>query len=69
MASTYTATTGIEQIGTGEQSGSWGSTTNNNFDLIDRSLNGVGTLTLSGNASTLTTNDGVLSDGHFRVLF
>ena len=28
MASTYTVNSGIEQIATGEQSGTWGDTTN-----------------------------------------
>ena len=57
MASTYTTNTGIEKIGSGEQSGSWGVTTNNNFDIIDRTLNGVVSLTITGN-KLLTTSDG-----------
>jgi len=40
MASTYTSNTGIEKIGSGEQAGTWGNTTNNNLDIIDRALNG-----------------------------
>jgi len=67
MASTYTSNTGIEKIGSGEQAGTWGNTTNTNFDIIDRTLNGVVTLTISGN-TTLTTSDGTLSDGHYKVL-
>jgi hypothetical protein len=67
MASTYTGS-GIEKIATGEQSGTWGTTTNTNFDIIDRLVNGVGTITLSGTTHTLTTTDGTLSDGMFRVL-
>ena len=47
MASTYTANTGVEKIGTGEQSGTWGTTTNLNLDIIDRAINGVGAITLS----------------------
>lgn len=68
MASTYTVNTGIEKPGSGEQSGAWGTTTNTNFDIIDRSLNGVGNITLTGAAHTLSTSDGSLSDGHYRVL-
>lgn len=68
MASTYTVNTGIEKPGSGEQSGTWGTTTNANFDIIDRSLNGVGAITLSGTTHTLSTSDGSLSDGHYRVL-
>jgi len=67
MASTYTANTGIEKIGSGEQAGAWGTTTNTNFDIIDDALNGVITLTISGN-TTLTSSDGTLSNGHHKVL-
>ena len=41
MASTYTANLGIEKPGSGEQAGTWGTTTNTNFDIIDRAINGV----------------------------
>lgn len=68
MASTYTDNSGIEKPGTGDQSGTWGDTTNTNFDIIDRVLSGVGTISLSGTTHTLTTTDGALSDGHYRVL-
>ena len=70
MGSTYTTNGGIEKIGLGEQAGAWGTTTNNNFDIIDRLINGVGSVSLSssGNSHDLTTSDGSLSDGMFRVL-
>ena len=68
MASSYTLNTGIEKPATGEQAGTWGTTTNTNFDIIDRALNGVGAITLSGTTHTLTTSDGSLSDGMFKVL-
>jgi len=68
MASTYTANSGIEKIGAGEQAGAWGTTTNNNFDILDRAINGVGAITLSGTTHTLTTSDGTLSDGGYKVL-
>ena len=68
MASTYTSNIGVEKIGAGEQAGTWGTTTNNNLDIIDRAINGVGSITLSGTTHTLTTSDGTLSDGGFKVL-
>ena len=67
MASSYTANTGIEKIASGEQAGTWGTTTNTNFDIIDDALNGVITLTISGN-TTLTSSDGTASNGHHKVL-
>ena len=68
MASTYTANSGIEKIGAGEQAGAWGTTTNNNLDILDRAINGVGAITLSGTTHTLTTGDGTLSEGGNKVL-
>jgi hypothetical protein len=68
MTSSYTANTGIEKPGTGDQSGTWGDTVNVNMDIIDRVLNGVGAISLSGTTHTLTTSDGALSDGMYRVL-
>jgi len=68
MASTYTANNGIEKIASGEQAGTWGTTTNNNFDIVDRAINGVGSIGLSGTTHTLTTTDGTLTDGGYKVL-
>ena len=68
MPSTFTSNGGIEKIGLGEQAGTWGTTPNTNLDIIDRLINGVGTITLSGTTHTLTTSDGSLSDGMFKVL-
>lgn len=70
MASTYSNNSGIELIGTGEQSGTWGETTNTNLQIIDRAISGVGTIDLSGSgaAHTLTTTDGTLTDGMYRLL-
>jgi hypothetical protein len=67
MASTYTSNGGIEKIGAGEQAGAWGTTTNNNLDIIDRTLNCLVTLTISGD-KTVSTSDGTLSEGHYKIL-
>tara|TARA_R100001163_G_C5066696_1_gene205305 strand:+ start:351 stop:1739 length:1389 start_codon:yes stop_codon:yes gene_type:complete len=60
MASTYSDLLKIELIGSGEQSGSWGTTTNNNFSQsIEHSIAGVLSVnTGSSTAVTLTTGDG-----------
>ena len=65
---TYTTNGGITKIATGDESGTWGNTTNLNFDILDRLTNGVGSITLSGTTHTLTTSDGALSDDQYRVL-
>ena len=68
MASTYTANLGIEKIGSGEQAGTWGTTTNLNLDIIDRAINGVVAISLSSTSHTLTTTDGALSEGGHKLL-
>jgi hypothetical protein len=68
MPSTYTTNGGIELPANGEQSGTWGSTVNDNMNIVDRLTNGVGVISLSGTTHTLTTADGTPSDGHYSVL-
>lgn len=74
MASSYTTSFGIEKIGSGEQSGAWGTTTNHNLDILDRiaSYKAVG---LSGSTHTLTVREASpdsgtenLQDGMYRVI-
>ena len=65
---TYTTNSGIKKIATGDESGTWGTSTNTNFDIIDRISAGVGDITLSGTTHTLTTSDGSASDGQYHVL-
>jgi len=74
MASSYTTSFGIEKIGSGEQSGAWGTTTNHNLDILDRiaSYKAVG---LSGSTHTLTVREASpesgtenLQDGMYRVV-
>ena len=47
MASSYTTNLGIEKPATGEQSGTWGATTNTNFDILDQAIDGIISITLS----------------------
>jgi hypothetical protein len=72
--SDFTTNFGIEQIGSGEQSGAWGTTTNHNLDILDRiaSFKAVG---LTGTTTTLTVREASpgagtenLQDGMFRVI-
>jgi hypothetical protein len=68
MTSSYTVNNGLEKPEAGDQEGTWGGTLNTNFDIIDRVLSGVGSISLSGTTHTLTTTDGTLTDGMYRVL-
>ena len=76
MASTFTTGFGIEKIGSGEQSGTWGTTTNHNFDIIDRiaSYKAVA-ITTNADTATLTVREASpgsgtenLQDGMYRVI-
>ena len=67
MPSTYTGS-GIELIADGEQSGTWGQTTNTNLQIINRLTSEAHTITLSGTTHTLAVSDGTLSDGQYGVL-
>ena len=74
MASSFTTNFAIEKPATGEQSGSWGTTTNHNFDIFDR-LAGYKSVTVSGTTHTLTVRPSSPSsgssnaqDGMYRVI-
>ena len=50
--STYSTNLGLELIGTGEQAGTWGTTTNNNLGtLIEQALSGYVTQAVTDSSS------------------
>jgi hypothetical protein len=74
MASSYTTSYGLEKIGSGEQSGAWGTTTNHNIDILDR-IASYTAVALSGTTHTLTVREASpgsgtenLQDGMYRVI-
>lgn len=74
MPSSFTTNFAIEKPATGEQSGSWGTTTNHNFDIFDR-LAGYKSVTMTGTTETLTVRPSSPSsgssnaeDGMYRVI-
>jgi hypothetical protein len=68
MPSTYTSNNKIQKIATGEQSGTWGSTTNTNFDLFDTAIDGFVAVAITGTTHTLNIPDGSAADGRNKVL-
>jgi len=59
MASVYTNDLRLEEIGSGEQSGTWGDTTNTNLELIAEGLSfGTEAITTNANTHTSTVADG-----------
>ena len=68
MPSTYSPSLKIELIGNGEQTGTWGQTTNNNMGtLIEQAIAGVGSLSLSGDY-VLSNYNGLPDEARNAVL-
>ena len=69
MPSTYSPSLRIELIGAGEQSGTWGTTTNNNLGtLLEQSVAGVQAITMVDANYTLTNYNGVTDEARKAVL-
>lgn len=70
MASTYSPNLRLELIGTGEQQGQWGSTTNTNLGtLLEQAIGGYETVTVSDSGdTTLTANNGSADQSRNMVL-
>ena len=67
--STWSANLGIQLIGAGEQNGSWGTTTNNNFVYcFEDSIVGATTVTFSDANVTLTATQAT-TDQQYRYLY
>ena len=70
MASSYSTNFKIEKMATGDQSGTWGTTTNHNFDILDRiaafkavALSDASTATLTVAASSPSSGSSNVQDG------
>ena len=69
MASTYSPSLRLELIGDGDQSGIWGQTTNNNLGyLLEQSVAGVITITMTDANYTLSNYNGVVDESRNQVL-
>ena len=58
MASTYVNDLRLEEIGTGEQSGTWGATTNTNLELIAEAFSYGSEAIANASTATITVADG-----------
>ena len=69
MASTYSDRLRLELMGSGDQSGTWGDTTNRNLGtLIEESIAGVANITMTDADKTLTTNNGTSDEARKMTL-
>jgi len=74
MASSFTTSLGIEEMATGEKTGTWGTISNFNWDIMDR-IAAYTSVALSGTTHTLTVREASpgtgtenLQDGMYRVI-
>ena len=68
MASTYSTNLALELIGTGDQSGTWGITTNTNLGtLLEQAISGYTTYPATGGTDTITIPNG--ASGTARNMF
>jgi len=68
MASTFVNNLRLEEMATGEQSGTWGTKTNTNLELIGEAL-GFGTEAITTNANTHTTTVADATSDAGRAMF
>jgi hypothetical protein len=69
MSSTYSPDLRIELIGTGDQAGVWGNTTNTNLGtLMENAVAGYTSVSIIASPQALTANDGALDEARFAVI-
>lgn len=68
MPSTYSPSLGIQLIPNGDQSGTWGTTTNTNWDLVDEAVAGVVLITMTNTNYTLSSLDGISDEARNMVI-
>lgn len=69
MSSTYSPDLRIELIGTGDQAGVWGNTTNNNLGtFIENAVAGYTSVSIIASPQALTANDGAADEARFAAI-
>ena len=62
MASTYSSSLNLELQATGENSGSWGTKTNNNLQKLESAIKGYVSIAIASTTDALATSDGSTTD-------
>ena len=67
---TYTDINGVKLITTGDEAGTWGSSTNVNLQIIERAANGFAQIALTGTSYTLTLSNqpSAAENGHYKAI-
>jgi hypothetical protein len=62
MASTYSSTLNLELQASGENSGTWGTITNNNIQKLESAVKGYVSVAIASTSDSLTATDGATAD-------
>ena len=62
MASTYSSTLNLELQASGENSGTWGTITNNNLTKVESAIKGYVSVAIASTTDSLTATDGTTAD-------
>ena len=62
MASTYSSSLNLQLMTTGEQSGTWGTVTNENLQKIESAVKGYVSVAIASTTDSLATSDGSTTD-------
>ena len=62
MASTYTSTLNLELQASGENSGTWGTITNNNLTKVESAVKGYVSVAIASTTDSLSATDGTTAD-------
>ena len=62
MASTYSSTLNLELQASGENSGTWGTITNNNLTKVESAIKGYVSVAIASTTDALTATDGTTAD-------
>jgi hypothetical protein len=68
MTSTYTPSLRINEMGNGDQDGTWGTTTNTNWNLMEQAVAGVQSISLSNANYTLSDLNGASDESRNMVI-
>ena len=68
MASTFSTDLKLELMATGENSGTWGTKTNTNLNLLQQAIAGFQSIALTSTNTTLAMTDATISDARNAVI-
>jgi len=68
MASSFSTDLKLELMATGENSGTWGTKTNTNLNLLQQAIAGYQAITLTSTNTTLAMTDATISDARNAVI-